>query len=139
MTDEVMSLQKMQAVSWFFLTILTIGAWFLHSFFFAWSVFIGGLIAIFSFWVTHKDVTSFFCRLAVAEPASGGKKQIKSKGEYLIRFWIRIAIIGAVLLVLIKYNKVHIIGLILGLSTVVFAVTFTALNAARRYFFSGRR
>jgi uncharacterized membrane protein len=133
-----MSLHKMQVSSWGFLIALTAGAWIFHSVFLAWSVLIGGLIAIFSFWVTHKDVTRFFCTLTVAEQIPK-KADKKNKAEYIIKFWVRIAIIGIVLLILIKYKKVNIFGLILGLSTVVFGVTFTAMNAAWRYFISGRR
>jgi hypothetical protein len=58
---------------------------------------------------------------------------------YLLKFWMRIVIIGIVLLLLIKSKMVNIFGLILGLSTVVVAITFIALNVAGHYFFRGRR
>lgn len=139
MTDDVMSLRKMQAMSWVYLAILTLGAWGFHSAFFAWSVFAGGLISILSFWISHNDITKFFGMLTVAGEVPEKEKIKKSKSGYIIKFWVRIVIIGIVLLVLIKYKKVNIFGLILGLSTVVFTVTFTAINVTRRYFFSGRR
>ena len=134
-----MSLRKMQAMSWVYLAVLTLGAWVFHSAFFAWSVFAGGLISILSFWIAHNDITKFFGMLNVAGDVPEKEKLKKSKSGYIIKFWVRIVIIGIVLLVLIKYKKVNIFGLILGLSTVVFTVTFTAMNATRRYFFSGRR
>jgi hypothetical protein len=61
------------------------------------------------------------------------------KGVVILKFWLRIAMIGVVLLLLIKSSSVNIFGLILGLSTVVFTVTFTAVNVVRHYYFSGRR
>lgn len=139
MTDDVMSLRKMQAMSWVYLAILTLGAWGFHSAFFAWSVFAGGLISILSFWISHKDISRFFGMLTVAEGTPEKEKVKKSRAGYIVKFWVRIVIIGIVLLVLIKYKKVNIFGLILGLSTVVFTITFTALNVTRRYFYSGRR
>jgi hypothetical protein len=134
-----MSLHKMQVMSWVYLAVLTLGAWIFHSAFFSWSVFVGGVISILSFWVSHNDVTRFFGSLASTEPMAEKEKVKKSRIGYIVKFWVRIVIIGIVLLVLIKYKKVNIFGLILGLSTVVFTVTITAVNVARRYFFSGRR
>jgi hypothetical protein len=130
----------MQVMSWIYLAVLVLGSWMLHSMFFAWSVFVGGVISIVSFWVCHNDVIHFIGSLTSEPDAREEKNRAKrGKARYLIKFWVRIAIIGIVLLVLIKYQKVNIFGLILGLSTVVFTITFTAVNVARRYFFSGRR
>mgnify|MGYP001455829500 CR=1 FL=1 len=134
-----MSLHKMQVMSWVYLAVLTLGAWVFHSAFFAWSVLVGGIISILSFWVSHNDVTRFFGSLTATAPIPEKEKVKKSRVGYIVKFWVRIVIIGIVLLVLIKYKKVNIFGLILGLSTVVFTVTVTAVNVAWRYFFSGRR
>ncbi|RPH40301.1 MAG: ATP synthase subunit I [Desulfobulbaceae bacterium] len=140
MTDDLISLRKMQVMSWVYLAVLMLGAGIIHSMFFAWSVFVGGVISIISFWVCHNDVIHFIGTLTSTPDDQGEKTRMKrGKAGYLIKFWVRIAIIGVVLLVFIKYQKVNIFGLILGLSTVVFTITFTAVNVARRYFFSGRR
>jgi hypothetical protein len=138
--NELIPLQKMQGISWACLAVFCLGAGVFFSWFMAWSVFAGGVISIVSFWVSHHDVMLLVGRLtSIAEP---GNRQARAKQEnrgYLLKFWLRIVIIGVVLLLLIKSGKVNIFGLILGLSTVVFAITFTALNEARHYFFSGRR
>jgi len=134
-----MSLHKMQVMSWVYLAVLALGAWIFHSAFFAWSVLVGGIISILSFWVSHNDVARFFGSLTATAPIPEKEKVKKSRVGYIVKFWVRIVIIGIVLLVLIKYKKVNIFGLILGLSTVVFTVTVTAVNVAWRYFFSGRR
>lgn len=134
-----MSLPKLQVMSWVYLAILTLGALVFHSAFFSWSVFVGGVISILSFWVSHNDVIRFFGSLTATAPIPEKEKIKRSRIGYIIKFWVRIVIIGIVLLVLIKYKKVNIFGLILGLSTVVFTVTITAVSVAWRYFFSGRR
>ena len=103
-----MSLPKLQVMSWVYLAILTLGALVFHSAFFSWSVFVGGVISILSFWVSHNDVTRFFGSLTATGPMAEKEKVKKSRIGYIVKFWVRIVIIGIVLLVLIKYKKVNI-------------------------------
>ncbi len=140
MVDDIISLQKMQVMSWVYLFVITLGSWMIFSWSFAWSVFAGGIISILSFVVSHKDVMGFLDSLAPAQDEVQSKEKVKkNKLGFILKFWFRILLIGIVLLILIKSGKTNIFGLILGLSTVVFTVTFTALSVARHYFFSGRR
>lgn len=140
MIEESLTLQKMQVISWIILAFLSLGSAVVVSPAFAVAVFIGGVVSICSFWVSHNDVLKFF-RSVVSLPSLDERKAQAQQGQkgYLLKFWFRIAIIGIVLLVIIKSRAVDIFGLILGLSTVVFTVTFIALNVMRHYFFSGRR
>ncbi len=138
--DDVISLQRMQVMSWVYLLVLTVGSWLLVSWSFAWAVFAGGVVSILSFVVSHKDVIGFIESLTPAQDGVSDKEKVKKyKKGFILKFWFRIFLIGVVLLLLIKSGKANVFGLILGLSTVVFTVTFTALSVAKRYFFSGRR
>ncbi len=140
MLDDIISLQKMQVVSWIYLLVISAGSWIIVSWTFAWSVFAGGVISILSFMVSHRDVISFFESLAPLKDGEDNKEKVKkSKLGFIIKFWFRIAIIGVVLLLLIKSDNANVFGLILGLSTIVFTVTLTALSVVKSYFFSGRR
>lgn len=149
MGEDVISLQKMQITSWVYLVVMVIGSVLasmveglsdVFSLSFALSVFVGGVISIISFWASHTDVIKFVTNLTETSDVEERKEKAKKgKGHYLLRFWIRIAIIGVVLLLLIKSGMLNIFGLVLGLSTVVFTVTLTAFSVARHYFFSGRR
>ena len=140
MGEELLSLQRMQAMSWVYLAVLTIGSWMIMSWSFAWAVLAGGLLSVLSFYFSRKDVAGFIDSLGPVQGLEDDKKALKkSKRGIIIKFWIRILLIGIVLLVLIKYQKINVFGLILGLSTVMFTVTFTALIVARHYLFSGRR
>ncbi len=140
MAENLLSLQKMQVVSWTFLAVMTGGSAVLVSLSFGLSVFAGGIISICSFWVSNKDIMRMIDSVTSLSTPEDRKAQAQQgqKG-YLLKFWIRIVIIGIVLLVLIKSKVVNIFGLILGLSTVVVAITFISLNVARHYFFRGRR
>ena len=130
----------MQAVGWVVLAVLTCGSAILFSLSFALSVFVGGVISICSFWVSNKDVVSLIDSVS-SLPSLEDRKAKATQGQkgYLLKFWLRLVIIGVVLFVLIKSQTVNIFGLILGLSTVVIAITLISLNVARHYFFRGRR
>ncbi len=140
MTEDLLTLQKMQVISWICLIVLTLGAAVIVSFQFALAVMVGGFISIASFWFSQTEVMRMISSVTSLSAFSDRQSQARQgqKG-YLVKFWIRLAIIGIVLLVVIKSQTVNIFGLILGLSTVVLAITFTSLNVARHYFFSGRR
>ncbi|EKD36884.1 MAG: hypothetical protein ACD_75C01344G0003 [uncultured bacterium] len=140
MIEESLTLQKMQVISWFVLAVLTLGSAVIVSPAFALAVLVGGIISICSFWVSHNDVMRVITSVT-SLPSLDERKAQAQQGQkgYLLKFWIRIVIIGIVLLVIIKSQAVNIFGLILGLSTVVFAITFISLNVVRHYFFRGRR
>jgi len=136
----MLSLQKMQVVSWALLAVLTLGSAVVVSLSFSGSVFIGGLISICSFWVSNKDVLRMVDSItSLASPEDRTARARQGQKGYIVKFWLRIVLIGIVLLLLIKSKVVNIFGLILGLSTVVIAITFISMNAAWHYFFRGRR
>lgn len=140
MIEESLTLQKMQVISWIVLTFLTLGSAVVMSPPFAFAVFLGGVVSICSFWMSHNDVLKVI-HSVTSLPSLDERKAQAQQGQrgYLLKFWIRIVIIGIVLLVIIKSQAVNIFGLILGLSTVVFSITFISLNVMRHYFFRGRR
>ena len=129
----------MLAMSWVYLALLTAGSWILGSWSFAWAVLAGGVISVGSFWIAQKDVIAFVDSLSVDQEQTN-EKDIgkKSKKGFVLKFWLRIIVIGIVLLGLIRFGDINVFGLILGLTTVVFSVTFTAAGAAWRYYFSRR-
>lgn len=140
MSDELLSLRKMQVLSWVCLLVLCVGSWLFLSWEFAWAVAVGGVISIVSFMLTHQDVARFMKSLDSSEEGQAEKKALKvGKSRYIIKFWLRLAIIGLVLLMLIKSGKVNIFGLLVGLSTVVFTITLATVGAAGRYIISSRR
>ncbi len=140
MTENVLSLQKMQVISCIVLAVMTLASAVLVSLWFAWSVLAGGLVSIASFWVSNKDVMRLIHSVtSIASPEDRKAQAQQGQKGYLLKFWLRIVLIGVVLLFLIKSKTVNIFGLILGLSTVVIAITFISLNVAGHYFFRGRR
>lgn len=133
------SLKQVQLLSVGFLVVLTGGSWLIMSWSFAQSVLIGGVIAIASFFSGHRDIASFLRTFeAPVEAEEGEKKEKKGSGKsvFIIKFWLRLALIAVILLFFIKSGKANVIGLLLGLSTVVFAIILTTVSVAGRYFLS---
>lgn len=140
MGKDILSLRKMQVVSWIYLAVLTVGAWLFVSWTVAWSILAGGGLSILSFWLSQRDLTGFIESLVARPDRTEGEAKTRfGKSGFLVRFWIRIAIIGVVVALLIRFSSINAFGLILGLSTIVFTVTFTAVEIVRHYYFSGRR
>ena len=137
--EELISLKKMLVMSWFYLFVLMAGSWIISSWSFAWAVLAGGVISIVSFWLSHRDVIAFINSITPDQGDTDGKDNSKkSKKGFILKFWLRIFVIGLVLLFLIKFGTVNVFGLILGLTTVVFTVTSTAVGVVWRYYFSRR-
>ncbi|MCG6931455.1 MAG: ATP synthase subunit I [Desulfofustis sp.] len=135
--EDRLSLKRMLALSWLYLAVLVAGAWVISSWSFAWGVLAGGIISIVSFLASSRDVEGFFENLETTrEQPAQEIKQIK-KG-LIVKFWLRLLLIGLVLLVLIKYSSINVFGLILGLTTVVFTITVSAVGAAWGYYFRRR-
>jgi len=130
----------MQVISCIVLAVLTLASAVLVSRWFAWPVLVGGVVSIASFWVSSKDVLGLVHSVtSIASLEDRKTRAQQGQKGYLLKFWLRIVLIGIVLLFLIKSKAVDIFGLILGLSTVVIAITCISLHVAGHYFFRGRR
>ncbi|SDO46454.1 ATP synthase subunit I [Desulforhopalus singaporensis] len=140
MTDEFAPLLMMKVASWIVLLCLALGSALFVNLDFAFSVLVGGLISICSFSVSASDVNRLIDSVtALRSPEERRERAQREQKGYLLKFWIRIVIIGVVLFVVIKWQLVNIFGLILGLSTVVISVTLVAIRLAGGYLFRGRR
>ncbi len=127
-------LKQVQALSVGFLIAMVGGSWLVVSWSFAQSVLVGGVLVIVSFFSGNRDIASF---LRTFEPPEEGKEQKKKKGGksvYIVKFWLRLALIAVILLFFIKSGRADVIGLLLGLSTVVFAIILITLSMAGRFF-----
>ena len=139
MTEGSLSLEKMQVVGGCILVVMTLVAAIFASLWFAWSILVGGIISMCSFWTANKGVLKLVESVTSLGSLDDRKTQSRQEQKgYLLRFWLRIIIIGIVLMFLIKGHLVNIFGLILGLSTVVLTVAFISIRVTWDYFFRGR-
>ena len=114
------SLTKIMALNWLLLAVLTGLGWWGYSGFHARSVFIGGAIANLSFLLLKRDLLRLF----------GGPLEAV-KPLFFMRYYLRLSVVVGVLFLLVKYQLVHILALLVGLSTVLLGIGLAVMVAAR--------
>jgi hypothetical protein len=105
--------------SWVLLAILAGSGWYLFDRHFAVSIVAGGLLAIINFYWLHNILNR-----ALLLPKG------KAQRLALSRYFLRLAVIGFTVWILIVWFRVNLIGLIIGLSvllTNIFALTIYRL------------
>ncbi len=134
------SLQKIHVICWFYLLAICLASCLYGAWQFAWSALAGGVVSVLSFTAAQRDVLAFIGPLAGEDEGTDSARRLIKQGKtgFLIKFWLRLLVIGIILLVLIKYLRVNIFGLILGLSTVVLAITHTAFGMVFSYLIKRR-
>jgi len=119
--DEYFPLDKMGRINWLLLVGMTAAGGLIVSPYFAKGLFIGGLIANISFILLKKDITR-----VLSGPLNA------AKGRFLIKYYIRLTVLGLILFFLVRYRSIHLLGLLAGLSTVVISIGITVAGAARK-------
>ncbi|MGW8288516.1 MAG: ATP synthase subunit I [Desulfobulbales bacterium] len=119
--DEYFPLDKMGRLNWLLLIVMTAASTLFISPYFAKGLFIGGLLANISFFLLKKDITK-----ALTGPLNA------AKGLVLVKYYIRLTVMGVILFFLVKYKSIHFIGLLVGLSTVVLSIGIMVAIAARK-------
>lgn len=114
------SLAKVMVWSWLLLGVLTGLAWFGYSGFHARSVFIGGAIANVSFLFLKRDLLRLL---------AGPLEAVKPL--FFMRYYLRLFVVVGVLFLLVRFQKVHIPALLVGLSTVLLGIGLAVMVAAR--------
>jgi len=115
-----MSLGKVMVWSWLLLGVLTGLAWLGYSGFHARSVFVGGAIANVSFLFLKRDLLRLL---------AGPLEAVKPL--FFMRYYLRLSVVVGVLFLLVKFQKVHIPALLVGLSTVLLGIGLAVMVAAK--------
>lgn len=114
------SLTKVMAFNWLLLGILTGLSWLGYSGFHARSVFIGGAIANLSFLFLKRDLLRLLAGpLEAVNPL------------FFMRYYLRLSVVVGVLFLLVRFQKVHILALLVGLSTVLLGIGLAVMVAAK--------
>ena len=120
-SDKYFPLQKMGRLNWLLLLVMTAAAGLFISPYFAKGLFIGGLIANISFVLLKKDITR-----VLSGPLNA------AKGRFLIKYYVRFTVLALILLFLVRYRSIHLVGLLVGLSTVVISIGIMVAGAAKK-------
>jgi hypothetical protein len=119
-SPDEMSLDKVVLFAWLLLGVLTGLAWLLYSGFHALSVFFGGAMANLSFLFLRRDLLRLM---------SGPLEAVKPL--FFMRYYLRLFVVVAVLFLLVRFRLVHILALLVGLSTVLLGIGLAVMVAAR--------
>ena len=120
-SDEYFPLHKMGRLNWLLLLVMTAASGLFISPYFAKGLFIGGLIANISFVLLKKDITR-----VLSGPLNA------AKGRFLIKYYVRFTVLALILLFLVRYRSIHLVGLLVGLSTVVISIGIMVAGAAKK-------
>lgn len=118
-----LSLRVVQWVNWLALGVLAAGAWFGYSAFAARSVLVGGAIANLSFFFLKRDLTRLL-----------GGDLTAAKARFFMRYYVRLGFVVVILFLLVYYRQVQVVGLLVGLSTVLLGIGIAVAGAARRLY-----
>jgi len=125
-------LHSIMQVSLLMLAVFTAGGWYLENWAFAQAVLIGGILASGSFYFLKRDVEQVIARVSVAGSSFRGVKNME-KVRFLVKFYARLIVFGLLLFVLTTKVHINIIGLVIGLSTVMLSVVVVVLSKGRIY------
>ena len=114
------SLTKVMVFNWLLLGVLTGVGWLGYSGFHARSVFIGGAIANLSFLFLKRDLLKLL---------AGPLEAVKPL--FFMRYYLRLSVVVGVLFLLVRFQKVQVPALLVGLSTVLLGIGLAVMVAAK--------
>lgn len=121
------SLARVQVVNGFLLFAVPLAAGMAYSWSIAWAVLVGSLIANLSFLLLKNDLTKIM---------QGPMRAVKL--QFFIKYYLRLSALAIVLFFLVRHGRIHVFGLLAGLSTVVIAIVVAAVDQARNIYISGK-
>jgi len=125
--SEARMLHKVHLYNTVLLSGMCAGTWYVFSWSVAVSVLIGGLIAIASFALLSNDIRRIMNSITRPGMNPNSVKRI-AKVRLLFNFYLRLGVIALILYVLNASMPIHMIGLVVGLSTVMLSVVIVVLS-----------
>lgn len=125
-------LKDVQRFNWLLLAILTAGAWYLFTWKIAQSVLVGGVLANVSFFLLRQDIGKFMANFSQAGMNWKAVKQLE-KVKFFLKFYGRLIVLAVILYFLITSVSIDIIGLVVGLSTIMLSVIIVVLSKGSMY------
>ncbi|MFP3871013.1 MAG: ATP synthase subunit I [Syntrophobacteria bacterium] len=124
--DETL-LKRIEKVIWALLAGFSIASFAFFTPRFALGVVLGGTLAIANFFLMKRSL-----RRALDPYRRGGTRFL-----YLLKYYLRLAVIGVIIAVLLITGRVSPFGLFVGLSIIVIGIGLVGVNEARKLIFKG--
>jgi ABC-type branched-subunit amino acid transport system permease subunit len=122
---NVMSPRHLKIANWVVLAILVVAGYLLGGREFALGVLVGGLVVVVNFHLLHRFLQGSLERAQI-DRESKGQAQAFFAAKQLLRF----AALVVIVYFLVRHGWVNVIGLVVGLSTVVLTLTVLGINEA---------
>ncbi len=108
--------KKLEFRNWIILAIFLTVSLIFMSYRFTLGILLGGLISIINYYWLYQGLRKAFQRVTD-----------RTKSAVVLKYYIRLAVTAIVLFFVITRTPVDVIGLIIGLSTVVISIIFTTV------------
>jgi len=119
------------------LTVIFVGAGFLvWGRLFAQSVLVGSLLVNGSFWMLKRDAEQIIGRVATSNPDMVRTVQRLERVRFVFKFYAKLVILGLLLYAVSTRVQLNMIGVALGLSTVMLSVIGVVVSGGRKLLYS---
>ena len=119
--SSTISIKKIEKLNWLLTAVMVVTSLLCFNVEIAKAVLVGGIIANISFMFMKRDLVKAMQGLLGAV-----------KVTFLLKYYARFTALALVLFFLIKHGQLATPGMLLGLSSVVLSIGFTAINQLRR-------
>ena len=126
-------IRRVEILNWVLAGILSVVAWLYYPALIARSVFIGGLLANISYLFLKKDLKNFL----QGKLLHSGKIQM-AKAQFYLKYYVRLTALALILYTLVRKQIVHPLGLLIGLSVVVFSIGITVASVIKKFYFTAK-
>ncbi|MGP8049723.1 MAG: ATP synthase subunit I [Desulfobaccales bacterium] len=121
---EILTPQRLKIANWLVLAVLVVAGFVFAGQEFALGILVGGLVVIINFHLLHQALHGMLARAAAGSPEEAkGRARAYFAARQLLRFFALLLVI----FLLVSRGWVNIIGLVLGLSTVVLTLILAAI------------
>ncbi len=116
--------------SWIVLVLFTVGSWYIVDLTFAQSVFVGGVLINGSFLLLKRDLEQLFLKVGNGGTQAGGVPRIE-RTRFLLKYFARLVVLALMIFVATTKMSINMIGLTVGLTTVMFSVVMVVLSKGK--------
>ncbi|MDX9833627.1 MAG: ATP synthase subunit I [Desulfobulbus sp.] len=124
--SETGLVRSVMIFSWILTLVLAAVGWYAYGWIFARSVFVGGCLVNSSFLLLRFDARRLTSRISVAGEQQGAVSQAETV-RFIIHFFTRLVVLGLLMFVLASKMTIDVIGLTLGLTTVMCSIVTIGL------------
>ncbi len=127
-------LQSIQRVSLILTVVFAGGGFYIWGSMFAQSVLIGSLLVNGSFWMLKRDAEQILGRVASSDPDAVRTVQKMERVRFVFKFYAKLIVLGLLLYAVSTRMQLNMIGVALGLSTVMLSVIGIVLSGGRKLY-----